>query len=270
MDIMPDIMQTEENALERALRLAANEPAHRPDFYTALLSASVFVFAPLSQVIEGPRALVQGENITITHWSKKDGTRIIPFFSSLIALQRAAEGEYRYLALPARVLFKMTKGHALLFNPKSPYGKEFSAREIASLLSNGVNCLPQERVTKKAAETFLSQPEEYPSKMVDSLTTLMAKRGDVKSAYLLQLHEPSNDPKPHLVVGIELEGNVQQLMLEIGVVAGDSIPPGKPLDLMRIIPGEKGLSEYFLKEVQPFYERRWGAKLQDTLGFGRA
>lgn len=36
-------MQTEENALEKALRKAADEPADRPEFYRILLESKILV-----------------------------------------------------------------------------------------------------------------------------------------------------------------------------------------------------------------------------------
>jgi hypothetical protein len=265
-----DAMQIEESNLERALRLAANEPAHRPDFYSVLLNATIYVLGPPDQDEPSVRSVETGEKIFIQNWVRDDGSPIIPFFSSLSTLQRAIDVECSYLALPARAFFEITKGNTLVLNPKSQYGKEFFAGEIDALLSNGVNRLPEQRVTTKAAEVFLGEPQEYPSKMVDSLTTLLAKRSNVKAAYLLQMHEPVLDEKPRLVVGIDADGDVEQIMREAGIVAGDSMPIGESVDMMQVIIGEKGLSEYFLKEVKPFYERRWGALLQEDLGTGHA
>jgi hypothetical protein len=106
--------------------------------------------------------------------------------------------------------------------------------------------------------------------MVDSLTALLSKRSNVKAAYLALMHDPSKDEKPHLVVGIEADGEIEQVIREAGVVAGDSAPNGEPVDLMRVERGGHGLSEYFVHDVKPFYERRWGSKLKSFLGIGRA
>lgn len=83
--------------------------------------------------------------------------------------------------------------------------------------------------------------------MVDSLTSLFAKRSDVKAAYLALMHDSSQDEKPHLLVGIEAARDIEQIIRHAGVVAGDSAPIGEPVDLIRIERGDRGLSEYFLR-----------------------
>jgi hypothetical protein len=260
----------QENPLEVALRLAANEPAHRPEFYRLLLESSVYILGHSDGPGSGAVSLEAGAKISIQNWARNDGSPVIPFFTSLEALQRAIEHEVTYMALPARSLFEMTKGASLVINPKSSYGKEFFPNEVDALLSQGVNRLPEQRVTQKATKVLLGQPANYPAKMVDSLTAFFSKRSNVKSAYLALMHDPSQDEKPHLVVGIEVDGNIDQVIQEAGVVAGDSAPHGEPVDLVRIENGDQGLSEYFLREVKPFYERRWGSKLKSLLNIGRA
>lgn len=259
-----------ENQLEIALRLAADEPAHRPDFYKALLDSTVFILGHSDSSGLGERMLEAGKKVSIQNWTHADGSPVIPFFSSLNSLQKAIEEEVAYMALPAKSLFEMTRGATLVLNPKLAYGKEFFPNEIDALLSEGVNRLPEQRITKKATQVLLGQPANYPEKMVDSLVTLFSKRGNVKAAYLTLMHDPSQDEKPHLVVGIEAEGDVESVIREAGVVAGDISPNNEPVDLYRVARDDKGLSEYFLREVQPFYERRWGSKIKSFLGIGRA
>lgn len=259
----------QENSLDTALRLAADEPACRPDFYKTLLESTVYIIGRSDRPYEGNRTIEAGENISIQNWQRNDGSPVIPFFTSLTALQKALEEEASYMALPARSLFEITKGASLVLNPKSPYGKEFFPNEIEALLTNNVNRLPEQRVTEKATQVLLGQPANYPSKMVESLSTLLSRRSNVKAAYLTLMHDPSHDEKPHLVIGIDAEGDIEQVIREAGVVAGDTAPDGEPVDLVRVSANERGLSEYFIREVKPFYERTLGGKLKSLLGIGR-
>jgi hypothetical protein len=260
----------QENPLEVALRLAADEPAQRPEFYKLLLESTVFILGQSQQSTDGVRTLEPGENISIHNWVRPDGSPVIPFFTSLMALQRSIEHEGSYMALPARSFFELTKGSSLVLNPRSTYGKEFFPNEIEALLSKGVNRLPEQRVTEKATQVLLGQPASYPSEMVSSLTALLSKRPNVKAAYLALMHDPAVEERPHLVVGIEVDGEFEEVIREAGVVAGDRAPNGGPVDLVRIERGDLGLSQYFVQEVKPFYERRWGSKLKAFLGVGRA
>src|SRR3989442_7817161 len=122
-------MQTEENALELALMLAASEPAHRPEFFRLLLESTVFVLGSSGQLPEGleGRVTLEAETkVEIQNWSKPDGSTAVPFFSSLRALQLAIQDDQRYIALPARTFFEMTRGSNLVLNPRSDCGKEFA------------------------------------------------------------------------------------------------------------------------------------------------
>ncbi|RUQ15488.1 SseB family protein, partial [Aeromonas dhakensis] len=75
---------TEENKLEEILRLAANEPAHRPQFCEVLLSSHVFLLGTTGVPGTGGQVnLEAGSKIKIQHWEKADGSPVIPFFSSL-------------------------------------------------------------------------------------------------------------------------------------------------------------------------------------------
>jgi len=248
-------MQTEDNVLEIALELAAAEPAHRPEFFRLLLESTIFILGSSDQMDEGSVTLKANTQIQIKNWVKPDGSSVIPFFSSLRALQLAIQSDEQYIALPARTFFEITRGAELILNPRSEYGKEFTRTEVEALLSEGVSRLPEQRVVEKDTQVLLGQPSNYPTAMVASLTTLLAKHSNVKAAYLALMHDVSMDDKPHLIVGIEAEGDFENVIREAGTVAADTAPKGEPVDLIRLIRGEPGLGQYFLEEVKPFYER---------------
>jgi len=250
------IQETQETPLETALRLAADDPGCRPDFYKMLLEAKVFIIQHTEHPREGKRRAEAGESIAIRHWMRDDETPIIPFFSSLDALQRAITEEVTYMELPARALFEMTQGAALVLNPSLEYGKEFFPDEIEALLSDGVNRVAEQRTTKKSTEVLLGQPAEYPEKMVNALVSLFSRQDNVKAAYLVLMHDPSHDDKPHLVVGVDADKDIESIIHEAGTVAADTSPQGEPVDLYRIESDDDGLSQHFIHEVTPFYIRK--------------
>lgn len=262
---------SEENQLEEILRLAANEPAHRPQFCEVLMNSQIFLIGTAgSSGAEGSVDLAAGSQLQIQHWQKPDGAPVIPFFSSLEVLQQSIEIEASYLALPARSLFEMTLGATLFLNPKSDYGKEFVPQEVEQLLSIGISQSPSQRVVEQETKVLLGQPAKYPSKMVDSLTQLLAKHSNVKKAYLALMHDTSVDERPHLIIGIEAEGDMEKVMREAGNVAGDTAPEGEPVDLFRVDEKDMGLSQYFINQTKPFYEKKWGSKIKSWLGAGKA
>lgn len=136
-------MLTNENKLERLLRLAATEPASRPEFYKTLLDSKVFILGHSESEGKRNNVIEAGSHISIQNWQKPDGTPIIPFFPSVEVLQKSIEGEEQYLNIPARDFFEITKGSTLILNPKSDYGKEFFSNEIESLLMSGINQMAQ-------------------------------------------------------------------------------------------------------------------------------
>lgn len=263
-------MSEPSNDLERKLILAADNPASRPDFYTALMASDVFVIGLTDSTGEGVKTIPAGAKLSIVNWEKNDGTPIIPFFTSLEALQRALKEESNYVALPARSFFEMTLGSSLALNPASPYGKEFFPNEIHALLETGMNHIPQTRVVQKETKVLLGQPANYPADMVSALTELLARHAAVKAAYLCLMHDTSTGEKPTLVVGFEGDQDLTEAMKQAGSVAADTAPKGELVDFTVIKRGEPGIGNYMFESVRPFYERTWGTKLRSLFGLGRA
>ena len=247
-------MDHDENPLARALRLASGDPAARPDFYRQLLESEVYVLGPPDDG-DGERRVVPGESIAIQHWTRRDGSPVLPFFTSLEALQRAIDEQCTYFALSARALLEMTRGASLVLDPRSEFGKEFVPAEVESLLAGGFGQAVQRREYAEAAQVLLGQPKQRPVALLEGLAAFLAKRPTVRAAYLALMHEPAVDPDAHLIVGIELDGEPGPLLAEIGSVAGDLAPPGEAVDLVRVERGAGGISDYFLENVEPFYRR---------------
>ena len=80
-------MSETKNELETLLEKAATEPAHRPAFFRTLLESTVWVPGTAA---EG-EAIVDDSALDLQHWEKEDGTTVIPFFTSLEAVQQAVE-----------------------------------------------------------------------------------------------------------------------------------------------------------------------------------
>jgi len=79
-------MSETKNELETLLEQAATEPGHRPAFFRTLMTSTVWVPGTAA---EG-QTVVEDSAVDIQHWEKDDGTSVIPFFTSLEALQQAA------------------------------------------------------------------------------------------------------------------------------------------------------------------------------------
>lgn len=263
-------MHPEENALEQALRRAAMEPADRPAFFRLLLESTVLVLLhPDSPFVEGYQALGVGSKILIQNWQNLDGSLIHPFFSSLDTLQPVLESEEHYLALPARALFGAFPGASWVLNPGSSCHRTFSADEIEALLLNGMSCTPIESVVEEMIGFVPFQPSDYPGAMVASLTLLLSRHSHVNAAYLALAYASPAEKMPHLLIGIEADGDVEKVIYEAGAVAVDTLP-GHLINFIEVKRGEPGAGQYFIEKVKPFYERCWGSKLKSDFGVGHA
>ncbi|ESS57027.1 hypothetical protein EDP2_3012 [Enterobacter cloacae S611] len=251
-------MSETKNELETLLEQAATEPAYRPAFFRTLLDSTVWV---PGNAAEG-EAVVEDSALDIQHWEKDDGTSVIPFFTSLAALQQAVDDEQAFVVMPARTLFEMTLGETLFLNAKLPTGKEFTPREISHLVGEEGSPLSQQELLEGGTALLLSEVAEPPAQMVDSLTTLFKSIKTVKRAFICSIKEQA-DAQANLLIGIEAEGDIEEIIHAAGSVATDTLPGDEPVDICQVTEGEKGISHFMLAHITPFYERRWGSFLRD-------
>ena len=251
-------MSETKNELETLLEKAATEPGHRPAFFRTLLEATVWV----------PGAAAQGEQVVedsvldLQHWEKDDGTSVIPFFTSLEALQQAVEDEQSFVVMPVRTLFALTLGVTLYLNAKLATGKELAPREISPLLGEEGSPLSTQTGREGGESLLLSEVVEPPAQMVDSLTALFKTLKTVKRAFLCSIKDSADAPA-NLLIGIEAEGDIEEVIQATGSVATDTLPGDEPIDICQVVEGEKGISHFMIAHITPFYEKRWGSFLRD-------
>ncbi len=251
-------MSENNNQLETLLAQAASEPAYRPAFFRTLLESSVWV--PGSAAEEG--AVSADSAVDLHHWEKADGTSVIPFFTSLQALEQAVQDEQPFVVMPARVLFEMTLGETLFLNARLETGKEFFPQEIRHLLSREGDPLSQQQVLEGGEALLLSEVAQPPQMMLDSLSTLFKSMKTVKRAFICSLKEQAQD-EPVWLIGIEAEGDVEAIIRAAGSVAMDTLPGDEPVDICQVTEGQGGISHFMIAHLAPFYERRWGSFLRD-------
>lgn len=251
-------MSETKNELETLLEQAATEPAHRPAFFRTLLESTVWVPGTAA---EGGQ-VAEDSALDLQHWEKEDGTSVIPFFTSLEALQRAVNKEQAFVVMPVRALFEMTLGDTLFLNARLPAGKEFTPREISHLMDKEGDPLSTQTVLEGGATLLLSEVAEPPAQMVDSLTTLFKSLKTVRRAFLCSIKEQA-DARPNLLIGLEAEGDIEAIIQATGTVAMDTLPGDEPVDVCLVAEGDKGVGHFMLAHITPFYEKRWGSFLRD-------
>lgn len=243
--------------LAEALKKATQEPAYWPDFFPILMKSTVFILGSVEgSAADAPRPVAVSTNeISVFTWRKDDGTTVVPFFSSLIALQRAIDQQSPFVQIPVRTLLEMTKGAFLTLNPKSECSKEFSPKEVEALLSSGVTNLPDVHVNRESRQVAMGEPANQPEQMVSSLALFFKKHKTVRSAHLALMTDLSNGNSQQLVIGIEVEGEFDQIIREAGVIVKNTGPGGVPIMMTIVGPGRSEISDYFLTQSRAFYRR---------------
>lgn len=237
------------NALEESLKRAATDASYRPQFYRDLLDADVFAITDGQPLDIRDGMLTSGSRVSLQSW-ERDGIAWIPIFSSLERLQQAIQTNSRFLRMNARALFDLTRGAHVVLNPGQSYGKELMPGEIARMLDGSI-FMGQRITIQQETRVMIGQPSAYPQAMVDALAALFSRTSQVRAAYLAQYIDPQHDSQPHLLVGIDFEGERNPLVGDAGSIAAQTAT-GRIVDIIRIDGND--LSRY-LVATPPFYKR---------------
>jgi len=245
--------EASENRLEYTLKKAASEPAYRPEFYRLLLSEELVVLIRANSLEEGAYTLKVDRKVDIV--TLEDGR--IPVFTSKNRIfdKGVINDQVPFMAMKGTDLFNLAKGAKFILNPYSDYGKELLAEEVANMLDGTVLEAKHKQITiEKETQVLLGQPAVYPQKVVDSLRTLFLTKPVVKAAYLGWIHDPASADPPHLIIGLDLDGEDPSVTNEAGFTAYQCLQPDEIIDFIRIRSGGS-LVDYFTQETTPFYVR---------------
>lgn len=245
------------NKLEEVLVAACAEPSARPEFYRMLLESDLFLLTPDATQQEGRQVLETDTKVSFVHLQNAKGP-FLPIFSSQQRLQDAVNqtGQtYGFLALRGKDLFPLLAQHppTAILNPGAAYGKELTADEIRRI-ADGTFIRNEGRVVQKATQVLLGQPAKYPTELVAALQKLFAKHASVQAAYLGWIHDPSSEEPPHLIIGIECDGDMQKISQEAGITSQGLLGEGEFVDFIQVGSGKGSLDSYFKKQTKPFYQ----------------
>ncbi|WP_237386057.1 enhanced serine sensitivity protein SseB C-terminal domain-containing protein [Xenorhabdus sp. Sc-CR9] len=116
----------------------------------------------------------------------------------------------------------------------------------------------------------LSQPEEQPARLIEALIDLFKQHKPIRRAFLVMAQDKSVDEKPNLLIGLEFSeataGNEINLMIqEAGELACEYLDEDDSVDFCLLDEKERGISHYLIQHTQPFYQRKLGSWLRDTI-----
>jgi hypothetical protein len=236
-----------QNRLEEALLRAQTEVPAREEFYKLLKSEALAVPGDCGAREEGAVAIAG--DVLNTPVMRINGRQYCPVFSSVERLKHFRDTPFFFI--PGGELFQAKSGAEFLLNPGSDIGKVLTRDEVAY-------CLDPSAPRRDAAtnrRVHYREPKIYPQKLVDALRVLFANRGDVLSAYLLEVAFSERDEPPHPLIGIEAAGDWRKTFAEVSEITGNLLPDiivdvipldrAKPMDELAVT----------LLKTAPFYVR---------------
>lgn len=243
-----------ENELEKLLMRAASDESARNDFYTKLLWSELIVIINGQEEITDGRKVLE-KDTTVQFVTFENGQ--IPLFTSTNRIfdKGVVKEQVPFMAIKGQDLFDFTRGATFILNPYSDYGKELIPQEIESLLNGSIYKQNNEMTIQSDTEVQIGQPANYPDKLVNELKLLFKNRPFVKAAYLAAIKMDKKEKLPHLVIAIDLEGELRDISKEAGPLAEKFLDKNEIVDFMQI-DNKGGISDYFIGQTKPFYERQ--------------
>lgn len=241
-----------ENRLEALLMQAANDPGTRPEFYKELLVTDLFVLIASGGRPYGNYVAQEGETLSIKGITV-DGRKLIPVFTSERRLQEFIRAEESLAKINGQALFAMiaAQNDGIVLNPASSYGKEFTPQEIRVLVDGSI-FQPRQQTITEDTPILIGMPKEYPTKVVDTLSSYFQGKPEVKKAYVAQIQLPNSDEPAHLLFSIQVDGDFRPIASDLGVIFQETLGTGQFADLVQF--GQGSLDDYF-KSQQPFFQR---------------
>ncbi|WP_426576812.1 enhanced serine sensitivity protein SseB C-terminal domain-containing protein [Xenorhabdus stockiae] len=116
----------------------------------------------------------------------------------------------------------------------------------------------------------LSQLEEQPVQLIEALINLFKQHKPVRRAFLVMAYDKEQDEKPNLLIGLELsgiqaDGDINILIQTAGEVACEHLNEDESVDFCLLDEKDGGISHYLIQHTQPFYQRKLGSWLRETI-----
>lgn len=237
------------NEIERLLVAAAEDPAQRADFSSALLAAEVYVLGS----VDRPAAEVAGgsdSSMKLVTLTDEEGP-ITPFFTSEAALERALaarpDTDPRFVRLNTRDLFSMMNGKRLVLNPDGPGGKIYLPGEVERLLLDG-DAPGEAQVLPAGSQIFVGEPANVSAELPGILARFFDQQPAVDAAHLGWFVRPDGQ-KGYLLAIVTTDP--ESAMDGFGTLPVPEHIGEETFDVMFAAPGE----EHLLTSVPAFYTR---------------
>ena len=258
----------QENPLERLLRLAKPEPGLRPELYRLLLESHVYILLP--EWFDAEQPVLSDTHIPFIEWTRPDGVRVVPFFSSMDTLKQGAPQAKKAASFPVRGLFAAVPDKIMHLNPNCEFGFVLQANEIHMLLTHGMLGRPAPFSDEAFQDTVVDPVTDPPADMVSGLITLYARTPSIEAAYLVRVSPVGDEARSTLLIAVELDarGTEPDVASDSFVVVEDTYQGDEAVDLA-FIKCNPAMWDAIRRMTSPFYDRSSGPRFIETMLAGR-
>jgi hypothetical protein len=180
-----------------------------------------------------------------------DGRPCIPFYSSSEWLASVVHRTVPTLQMPVRALFAGTPGATLVLNLGAPWAKEFTPDEAKALLGGGQAAA---NAIGNPSAVVISLPEVEPLAYLAAATTVFSRYPEVRAAYLGWILYPQAGTPPHLIIGVEGEGDLKDAMYDASSASDAGDDPNSLVDFVVVTPDADGVAAWLYENGRKFYE----------------
>lgn len=171
------------DSLDDLMEQSIQDFRKEPDFFRALLDATVYAHAPLNDSSERLRLVM--------FKSPDDGELVVPVFTDAAKAEFAARGNVRIVPLTGRTLFEITRGAILMLNPNDARCTLYP-EEINELLASGtVVSVSKDQFVENGARCY--KLDKLPRPLKKALKKSLPDIRGVEVAYVagLKWREPN-------------------------------------------------------------------------------
>lgn len=176
--------------LNRLMEASIKDSRTEPEFFRALLDATLYAHAPLNDDSERLRLVM--------FTSPADHALTVPIFTDEAKAEFAARGKVRIVSMPGRLLFEITQGASLTINPNDNWCTLYP-EEISELLATGT-VAPIEHDHYEEGEATCFKLREIPPSLVKALRKSLPKIRSVEVAYVAGVKWRQADRPDGLVI----------------------------------------------------------------------
>lgn len=211
--------------LNRLLEAATGDRALEPEFFKALLEATVHAHCPSAD---------RSGQIRFVQFHGPDGELLLPFFSDLGKARAAAAPNVRIVSLPGRKFLESTLGACLVLNPNNQWCKLYP-EEVQQLLKTG-RLAVLETVEFGGRQVSVRLPGALPDGLLEYLGQFLPRLQPLESAYLVEMAPAENLDEVEVVIVLvspaaESERIVRAVVTELQL----NVPaPATPISVMAI------------------------------------